>query len=73
MQKQLRKLIRCAKQDVSKKRAAIGTAACWILDSVVVSAVIVRVMMPFVAAIVALGLVDILLHIIATAVILGSS
>ena len=73
MQKQLRKLIRCAKQDVSKKRAAIGAAACWILDSVVVSAVIVSAMMPFVEAIMALGLVDILLHIIATAVILGSS
>jgi hypothetical protein len=73
MQKQLRKLIRCAKQHVSKKRAAIGTAACWILDSLSVSAVIVRVMIPCLAAIVALGLVDILLHIIATTVILGSS
>jgi hypothetical protein len=73
MQKQLRKLIRRAKQHVSQKRAAIGTAACWILDSLSVSAVIVRVMIPFLAAIVGLGLVDILLHIIATTVILGSS
>ena len=71
--KQLRKLLRRAKQHEAKKRAAIGSAACWIADCLSVCAVIVRVMIPILAAIVALGLVDILLHIIATTVNLGSS
>jgi hypothetical protein len=73
MQKQFRKLIRRVKQLESQKRAAIGSAACWIADSLLVCAVIVRVIICLLAAIVALGLLDILLHIIATTVNLGSS
>ena len=72
-QKHLRKLIRRAKQHESEKRAAIGSAACWIAVSLSVCAAIVRVMTTLLAAIVALGLVDIRLHIIATTENLGSS
>ena len=64
---------RRALHHAAEKRAAIGSAACWIADCLTVCAVIVRVMIPLLAAILVLGLVDILLHIIVTTVNLGSS
>ena len=71
--KQLRQLTRRAKHHAAEKRAAIGSAACWIADCLTVCAVIVRVMIPLLAAILVLGLVYIFLHIIVTTVNLGSS
>ena len=71
--KQLRQLTHRAKHYSDEKRAAIGSATCWMADCLLVCAVIVRVMIPLLAAILFLGLVDILLHIIVSTVKLGSS
>ena len=71
MQKHIRKHIRRAKKHAWEQRAAISSAAFWMKDILTVCAVVVRMVMPLLAAIVALGLVDILLHVIATTVNLG--
>ena len=71
--KQLRQLTHRAKHYSDEKRAAIGSATCWMADCLLVCAVIVRVMIPLLAAILFLGLVDILLHILVSTVKLGSS
>ena len=62
-----------AKHYSDEKRAAIGSVTCWLADCLLVCAVIVRVMIPLLAAILFLGLVDILLHILVSTVKLGSS